>query len=52
VWGSRSRPVPLTGVIDGLGRWGMIAGCVVVSALLGLPSAAEPAVVARAFIGV
>jgi hypothetical protein len=52
LWGSRNRPVPLTWMIGGLGRRGMIVSCVVASALLGLPPAAEPAVVARAFVGV
>jgi Transposase IS66 family len=52
LWGSRSRPVPLTWMIGGLGRRGMIVSCVVASALPNLAPGAEPAVVARAFLGV
>jgi hypothetical protein len=52
LWGSRSRPALLTWVIGVPGRQGMIVGRVVASALLGLPSAAESAVVARPFVGI
>ncbi|MGH4007497.1 MAG: hypothetical protein ACRDTH_04910 [Pseudonocardiaceae bacterium] len=52
LWGSRSRPVPLTWVVGVLGRQGMIVRRVVAPALLDLPSAAELAVVARPLVDV
>jgi hypothetical protein len=52
LWGSRSRPVPLTWVISVLGRLGMIVSRVLASALPDLPPAGEPAVVAWPLIGV
>ncbi|MGH3974027.1 MAG: transposase, partial [Pseudonocardiaceae bacterium] len=39
LWGSRSRPVPLTWVISVLGRQGMIVSRVLASALPDLPPA-------------
>lgn len=52
LWGSRSRPVPLTCVIGTIGRHGMIVSRVHASALLGLLSAGESAVVARPLVSV
>jgi hypothetical protein len=52
VWGSRSRPSVLTCVIRRTGRRGMIVSRVLASALLGLLSAGESAVVARPLVGV
>ena len=52
LWGSRSQPVPLTWEIGGPSWQGMIVRRVVASALHDLPSAAEPAVVARPLVGI
>ena len=52
VWGSKSRPVPLTWGIGVPGRRGMIVCRVVASAVFDLPAAAEPIVVARPLVGV
>jgi hypothetical protein len=52
LWGSRSRPVPLTWEIGGPGRQGMIVRRVVAPALHDLPPAAEPAVVTRPLVGI
>ncbi|MGB8198996.1 MAG: hypothetical protein WCF33_04745 [Pseudonocardiaceae bacterium] len=52
LWGSRSRPVPLSWVVGVLGRQGMIVSRVVASPLFDLPGAAEPAVVTRPLVGV
>jgi hypothetical protein len=51
LWGSRGRPAPLACVI-GIGRYGMIVSRVLASALPGLVSAGEPAVVARPLVSV
>jgi hypothetical protein len=52
LWGSRSRPVPLTWVLGALGRQGMIAGRVVAAAVPDLSQAIESAVVAWSLVGV
>jgi hypothetical protein len=52
VWGSRSRPAPLSCMVGELGWQGMIVSCVVASVLPDLPLACEPAVVARPLVGI
>jgi hypothetical protein len=52
LWGSRSRPSPVTCVISVLGRQGVIRRHGAAPAVFDLPAAAEPAVAARSIVGV
>jgi Transposase len=52
LWGSRSRPAPLTCVIGAPGREGMIVSRDLAPALPDLPPTCEPVVVARPLVGV